>query len=67
MNKTPLKKFILYSLKWQMGTPVMILVLLLLPINNIIIKTILSNILGAVLFYKIDLWIFTRDKYKGSD
>jgi len=48
-------------LKWQGGTPVIALVLLLLPIQNIWIKTIIANIIGAIIFYPIDKKIFKEN------
>lgn len=61
-----IKKYLLYGLKWQGGTPIMALVVWLLPINNLIIKTIIANIIGAIIFYPIDNWIFGRDKNKNT-
>lgn len=54
------KKYLLYCLKWQGGTPIMALVIWLLPIQNIWIKTIIANIIGAIIFYPIDQWIFRK-------
>jgi hypothetical protein len=59
-----IKKFLLYALKWQGGTPIMALVILLLPINNLVIKTIIANIIGAIIFYPIDNWIFGQKSNK---
>ncbi len=53
-----MKKFLLYVLKWEMGTPVIAIILKLLPIDNIWIKTIIANIIGAIIFFPIDNMIF---------
>lgn len=50
-----------YMIKWQLGTPVLILCMMYLPGSNLI-KTILANIIGALLFYKIDKLIFEGGK-----
>jgi len=53
-----MKKFLLYVLKWEMGTPVIAITLKLLSIDNIWIKTIIANIIGAIIFFPIDNMIF---------
>jgi len=53
-----MKKFLLYVLKWEMGTPVIAITLKLLPIDKIWIKTIIANIIGAIIFFPIDNMIF---------
>jgi hypothetical protein len=55
-----MKKFLLYTLKWQMGSPVMALCLWLLPLDGWL-KVIIGNIIGACLFYKVDCWIFRKE------
>ena len=57
----------MYGLKWQGGTPVIAIVLLLLPIPNVWIKTIIANIIGAFIFYPIDNWIFNKSNKKGDN
>lgn len=57
-----LKKYLIYLLKWEAGTPVIALVLWLMPIDNIWIKTIIANAIGAIIFYPIDQWIFSLNK-----
>lgn len=57
-----MKKFLLYSLKWELGSLVMIPVLLYIPTDNVILKTIIGNFIGAIIFFRIDKWIFSRDK-----
>ena len=50
-----------YIIKWQLGTPVLLLCMIYLPGSNLI-KTILANIIGALLFYRVDKWIFEGGK-----
>lgn len=59
-----MKKFLLYALKWQGGTPIMAITMSLLPINNLWAKTIIANIIGAIIFYPIDNLIFGMGKGK---
>lgn len=62
LTKTKLKKYLLYGIKWQGGSPIMALVIILLPIDNVWIKTIIANIIGAFIFYPVDNWIFNKNK-----
>lgn len=57
-----MKKFLLYAIKWQGGSPIMAATMFLLPIDNIWIKTIIANIIGAIIFYPIDNFIFGMKK-----
>lgn len=63
MTKTKIKKYLAYGLKWQGGTPIIAGVMYLLPFGDVWVKTILANIIGAIIFYPIDLKIFgMKDK-----
>lgn len=50
-----------YIIKWQLGTPVIYFCILYLPGSNLI-KTIMANLIGALLFYRVDKWIFKGGK-----
>ncbi|MFW5891143.1 MAG: hypothetical protein ACOCUI_02890 [bacterium] len=56
-------KLLAYILRWQLSTPILALCMWLLP-SNIIIKTILANLIGALVFFNIDKYIFTNKKQK---
>ena len=53
-----IKQLLLYCIKLQGGSPIMAVVILLLPIDSIIIKTVIANVIGAIIFYPVDMWIF---------
>ena len=52
-----IKKYILYILRWQMSSPLLALVLWLLH-TNIIIETIIANLIGGIIFFWVDRKIF---------
>lgn len=52
-----MKRFILYLLRWQLSTPILWLVLQLLGVG--IWPAILANLIGAVIFFWVDKFIFT--------
>ena len=59
-RKLRIKRFVLYLIKWQCGTPVIYLCMTGLPVQSNIIKTILANVIGAFIFYPIDMALFTK-------
>ena len=56
-NKKEIKKFLLYLLRWEASSPILILILYILPFNYIV-KTIIANLIGGIIFFGIDRLIF---------
>ena len=54
-----IKKYILYILRWQLSTPILALILYLLPFNYIV-KTIIANLIGGLIFFWVDKKIFNK-------
>jgi hypothetical protein len=54
-------KFITYLIRWQLSTIILAPCIWLLP-YNIIIKTLVSNGIGACVFWFFDRWLFQKDK-----
>lgn len=54
-----LKRYILYLLRWQLSTPVLALVLLWLSDFNVTFATIIANLIGGIIFFWVDRFIFT--------
>ncbi len=52
-------KLFLYIIRWQMSTPVLFLVIKFLPFGDLT-KTIIANLIGAMLFYQLDKLIFKK-------
>lgn len=57
-------KFITYLIRWQLSTVILAPCIWLLP-YNILIKTIISNLIGGILFFWFDKWLFGKKKKKG--
>lgn len=58
-----MKDKLLYGIKWQLGTPVVATGLFILNHKlslDYFTSTIIVNIIGAIIFYKIDEWIFSK-------
>ena len=54
-----MKKLLLYLLRWQCSTPVLYLVLTLLPLSTFW-NTIIANLIGGIIFYNVDKYIFKK-------
>jgi hypothetical protein len=60
--KELIKKYFLYIVRWQLSTPILAVVLILLANQNKWIATIVANFLGALIFFWVDKFIF-RTKF----
>jgi len=60
-----MKKFCFYLLRWQLSTPILALVLILLKDCSYITSTIVANFIGGCIFFWVDKWIF-KDKEEGD-
>ena len=52
-------KLIKYMLRWQLSSPILAICIVYLPFNDVT-KTIIANIIGALVFYNIDKSIFNK-------
>lgn len=53
-----MKQYILYLLRWQLSTPILAGVLLLLSGMNPILATFIANLIGGMIFFFVDRKIF---------
>jgi hypothetical protein len=51
------KQYLLYLLRWQCSTPILALVIWLLPFDSIS-EAVIANLIGGLMFYWIDRRIF---------
>lgn len=54
-----LKRYSLYLIRWQLSTPILALCLVLFASTGKIWATVLANLIGGLLFFWIDRFIFT--------
>lgn len=59
-NIISMKRYTIYLIRWQLSTPVIYLVMRYVNIDNTLIKTILANLIGGLIFYWIDKVIFRK-------
>ena len=60
------KRYILYLIRWQLSTPLLALVLTWLSGLNVTVATIISNLIGGLIFFWVDRWIFKNREKKGD-
>lgn len=56
--KENFKKYLAYLVRWQFSTPILSLVLIWLATMNKWIAVIVANLIGGLIFFWIDKWIF---------
>jgi hypothetical protein len=52
------KKYLLYLGRWQLSTPILAIVLFWLNDWNITLATIVANLIGGLIFFWVDKYIF---------
>jgi hypothetical protein len=52
------KKYLFYLFRWQLSTPILAVVLLWLNDWNVTVATIIANLIGGLIFFWIDRYIF---------
>jgi hypothetical protein len=71
------KRYFLYLCRWQLSTPILAVALIWLSTMNKWIATVIANLIGGLIFFWVDRFIFTskslssqwevRDNIKCSD
>ncbi len=59
MGKVNLKRYGLYLIRWQLSTPILAVVLYWLANTNEFVATTIANLIGGLIFFWIDRFIFT--------
>ncbi|MCL2031384.1 MAG: hypothetical protein FWG93_07540 [Oscillospiraceae bacterium] len=52
------RKYALYLLRWQLSTPILALVLIVLSDMDTILATVVANLAGGLIFFWVDRFIF---------
>lgn len=56
--KVNFKRYGLYLLRWQLSTPILAIVLIWLVMLNKWVATIIANLIGGLIFFWVDSFIF---------
>jgi hypothetical protein len=62
MSRVNVKRYGLYLIRWQLSTPILAGVLYALSGMNKITATVIANLIGGLIFYWVDMFIFTSDR-----
>lgn len=64
MRNRQIKRKLAYALKWQMSSPLIAFILWVMSnkagSQNVLVNTIIANIVGAIIFYPVDKKIFKK-------
>lgn len=56
-------RLLMYLFRWQMSTPILAGVVWYLSDYNEIVSAVVANLIGGLIFYKIDKLIFNKKKH----
>ena len=56
------KRYFLYLIRWQLSTPILAVVLIWLAALNQWVATAVANLIGGLIFFWVDRFIFTSQK-----
>ncbi|WP_198017680.1 hypothetical protein [Syntrophorhabdus aromaticivorans] len=62
MSGVNIKRYGLYLIRWQLSTPILAGVLYALSGMDKINATVIANLIGGLIFYWVDMFIFTSDR-----
>lgn len=54
-----LKRYGLYLIRWQLSTPILAGVLMVLSSMSALVATVIANLIGGLIFFWVDRFIFT--------
>ena len=60
--KINVKRYGLYLVRWQLSTPILAVVLYWLAAAGELTATVVANLIGGLLFFWVDTFIFTSSK-----
>ena len=59
--KVNIRRYVLYLARWQLSTPILAFVLIWLSTTDRWTATIIANLIGGLIFFWVDRYIFTTD------
>jgi hypothetical protein len=62
MSRVNVKRYGLYLVRWQLSIPILAGVLFVLSGMDKITATVIANLIGGLIFYWFDMFIFTSDR-----
>ena len=56
-----IKRYLLYLLRWQLSTPILAICIIYLAFLGGTVATVVANLIGGLIFFWVDRFIFTKD------
>lgn len=56
----------MYLVRWQLSTPILAIVLVWLSNLGSLIATVVANLIGGLIFFWVDMFIFTSNKLRAQ-
>ena len=56
-----MRRLLLYIIRWQLSTPILYVCMARLPFDPLF-KTVVANLIGALIFFPVDRAIMLRNK-----
>lgn len=57
-----MKRFVLYLIRWQLSSPILALCMAWMGGWNVILATVVANLIGGCIFFGVDKYIFKEKK-----
>lgn len=62
MKRVNMKRYGLYLIRWQLSTPILAGALYVLSTTDKVSATVIANLIGGLIFFWVDMFIFTSDR-----
>jgi hypothetical protein len=62
MRRIDWKKYMFYLVRWQLSTPILAGALLVLSTTDKLTATVIANLLGGLIFFWVDMFIFSNGR-----
>jgi len=63
-----MRKFLMYLTRWQLSTPILAIVVnLTIEKCGSLVSTIIANLIGGIIFYKVDKFIFNKKSDENTE
>lgn len=62
ISKQGVKRFLLYEARWQCSSPILAVCMWVMGEWNVVVATVIANLIGAIIMYPIDRLIFSNNQ-----
>ena len=66
LMRVNLKRYLLYLGRWQLSTPILAWVIMIMESYDPLVATVVANLIGGLIFFWVDRFIFTSESLASS-